>query len=93
MKIETNQLRAFVMITNTRYPKDAEFDAGTFPDTFSDAYLNHYADAYVAQRIHAYGVSLESYLYAPADYDLLALDPEPLLPAQQPIRHRRYLGA
>ena len=56
--------------------------------TYPDAYLNHYADAYVAQRMHAYGVSLESYLYDPASYDALALEPEPLLPAQQAVRER-----
>lgn len=56
----------------------------------TDAYLTYHADAYVAQRMHAYGVSLETYLHATpeqrADYDTLALEPEPLLPAQQDVR-------
>lgn len=56
----------------------------------TDEHLNHYADAYVAQRLRAYGVSLETYLHATpeqrAGYDMLALEPEPLLPAQQDVR-------
>lgn len=55
----------------------------------TDEHLNYYADAYAAQRLHAHGVGLESYLAATpeqrADYDLLALEPEPLLPAQQAV--------
>lgn len=60
--------------------------------TFTDAYLNYHADRYAAQRIHAFGVSLETYLMATpeqqADYDRLALEPEPLLPAQERVRER-----
>ncbi len=59
---------------------------------FSDAHLNYYADCYVAQRMHAFGVGLETYLAATpeqrAEYDRLALDPEPLLPAQERVRDR-----
>ena len=60
----------------------------------TDEHLNYYADAYAAQRLHAFGVSLESYLAATseqrADYDLLALEPEPLLPAQAAILGVNY---
>lgn len=60
--------------------------------TYPDAYLNYYADAYMAQRLHAFGVGLETYLGATpnqrADMDRLALEPEPLLPAQQAVRDR-----
>lgn len=55
----------------------------------TDEHLNYYADAYAAQRLHAFGVSLESYLSATpeqrAGYDALALEPEPLLPEQRII--------
>ena len=55
----------------------------------TDEHLNYYADAYVRQRLYAHGVGLETYINATpeqrADYDLLALEPEPLLPAQQAV--------
>ena len=58
----------------------------------TDEHLNYYADRYAAQRLHSYGVSLETYLYATpdqrAEYDALALDPEPLLPAQRAVMER-----
>lgn len=56
--------------------------------TYSDEYLNHYADRYVAARLQAHGVSLEQYLADPASYAALALAPEPLLPAQQAVARR-----
>lgn len=56
--------------------------------TYSDAYLDHYADRYVAGRLHAHGVSLDAYLADPARYDALTWAPEPLLPAQQAVAAR-----
>ena len=56
--------------------------------TYSDAYLNHYADRYVANRLHAHGVSLDAYLADPARYHALAWEPEALLPAQQAVADR-----
>ena len=53
-----------------------------------DPYINHYADRYVAQRLRAHGVSLDAYLADPARYDALALQPEPLLPAQRAVAQR-----
>lgn len=50
---------------------------------YPDAYLNHYADLFVARRLGAHGVTLEQYLAEPALYDHLVDQPEPLLPAQQ----------
>ena len=48
-----------------------------------DAQLNYHADRYIAQRISAHGITFERYLTDPAHYDTLALQPEPLLPAQR----------
>lgn len=56
--------------------------------TYSDAYLNHFSDRYVALRLRAHGVSLEQYLARPALYEPLALEPEPLLPAQRLVSRR-----
>ncbi len=53
-----------------------------------DPYLNHYADRYVAARLHAHGVNLDAYLAHPERYEALALEPEPLLPAQQAVARR-----
>lgn len=53
-----------------------------------DPYLNHYADRYVALRLRAHGVTLDQYLAQPAVYEPLALEPEPLLPAQQAVAAR-----
>ncbi len=55
---------------------------------YSDEYLNHFADQYSAARLHAHGVSLDAYLADPHRYDALALEPEPLLPAQQAVAQR-----
>lgn len=52
---------------------------------YPDEYLNYFADKYVAERIGAHGVSLEQYLAEPARYARLALEPEPLLPAQRAV--------
>lgn len=48
-----------------------------------DALLDHHADRFIAQRVSAHGVTFEQYLTDPARYDALALEPEPLLPAQR----------
>lgn len=48
-----------------------------------DAQLDYHADRYIAQRVSAHGVTFEQYLTDPARYDTLALEPEPLLPAQR----------
>ncbi|WP_237673607.1 hypothetical protein [Vreelandella profundi] len=51
--------------------------------TYSDAHLEHYADRFIAQRMARHGVNLAEYLVNPAQFERLALEPEPLLPAQQ----------
>ena len=56
--------------------------------TYSDEYLNHHADRYVADRLHARGVSLEAYLADPHRYHAVAWEPESLLPAQQAVADR-----
>lgn len=60
--------------------------------THPDETLNYYADAYAAQRLRAHGLGLETYLAATpeqrAGYDALALEPEPLLPAQGEVMDR-----
>lgn len=51
--------------------------------TYSDAHLEHYADRFIALRMARHGVNLAQYLINPAQFERLALEPEPLLPAQQ----------
>lgn len=53
--------------------------------TLSDALLEHHAENYIARRIGAHGVSFEQYLTDPAHFDALALEHEPLLPAQRAV--------
>lgn len=50
-----------------------------------DAQLDYHADRFIAQRISAHGVTFEHYLADPVRYDALALEPEPLLPAQRAV--------
>ena len=54
----------------------------------SDALLEHHAENYLARRIGAHGITFEQYLTDPKRYDTLALQPEPLLPAQQAVAQR-----
>jgi hypothetical protein len=56
--------------------------------TYSDEYLEHYADRYVAMHLRGHGVSLEQYLADPTRYEHLALEPFPLLPEQQAAQQR-----
>ena len=51
--------------------------------TYSDAHLEHYADRFVGLRLARHGVNLAQYLANPPAFERLALEPEPLLPAQQ----------
>ena len=53
-----------------------------------DPQLNYHADRYIAQRISAHGITFERYLSDPAYFDALALQPEPLLPAQRTVAER-----
>jgi hypothetical protein len=53
-----------------------------------DVMLDYYAHCYIAQRIGHHGITFETYLTDPARYDALALQPEPLLPAQQAVAQR-----
>lgn len=53
-----------------------------------DVMLDYYAHCYIAQRIGHHGITFEQYLTDPARYDALALEPEPLLPAQQAVAQR-----
>ncbi len=50
-----------------------------------DPQLNYHADRYIAQRISAHGITFERYLTDPQRFDALALQPEPLLPAQRAV--------
>lgn len=56
--------------------------------TYTDEYLEHYADRYMALRLRRHGVSLEDYLADPGRYEPLALEPLPLLPKQRMVAHR-----
>lgn len=56
--------------------------------TYSDEYLEHYADRYVAMHLKGHGVSLEQYLAEPARYEHLTLEPFPLLPEQRAVQAR-----
>lgn len=51
--------------------------------TYSDAHIEYYADRFIALRIARHGVNLAQYLINPAQFERLALEPEPLLPAQE----------
>lgn len=53
-----------------------------------DVLIDYYAHSYIAQRIGHHGVTFEQYLTDPERYDALALQPEPLLPAQQAVAER-----
>ena len=50
-----------------------------------DPQLDYHADRFIAQRISAHGVTFEQYLTDPDRFDTLALEPEPLLPAQRAV--------
>lgn len=54
----------------------------------ADALLDTLAERYIAQRVGAHGVTFARYLTDPARYDALALEPEPLLPAQRAVAQR-----
>lgn len=56
--------------------------------TYSDEYLEHYADRYVALHLRGHGITLEQYLVEPARYEHLALEPFPLLPEQQAVKEQ-----
>lgn len=56
--------------------------------TYSDEYLEHYADRFVAMRLDLHGINLAQYLAAPARYERLALEPFPLLPEQRAVQAR-----
>ena len=56
--------------------------------TYTDEYLEHYADRYVEQRLARHGVSLEQYLAAPGRYAGVALEPEPMLAQQRAVQTR-----
>lgn len=55
---------------------------------YSDAYLNHYADQYVAMRLNLHGVTLEQFLAAPERYQHLADEPFPPLPEQLAVQRQ-----
>lgn len=55
---------------------------------YSDEYLDHYADRFIAMRLSSHGVTLAQYLSAPWRYEHLALEPEGLLPRQRRIQAR-----
>lgn len=55
---------------------------------YSDAYLNHYADRYVAMQLKRHGVTLDQYLADPAKYDHLEFEPFPPLPAQLAVQQQ-----
>tara|TARA_R110001606_G_scaffold212691_2_gene360473 strand:- start:1392 stop:1835 length:444 start_codon:yes stop_codon:yes gene_type:complete len=51
--------------------------------TYSDEHLEYYADRFIRLWIARHGVTLAQYLINPAQFERLALEPEPLLPAQE----------
>lgn len=56
--------------------------------TYSDEYLDHYADRYVAMHLKGHGITLDQFLANPARYEHLALEPFPLMPEQKAVRDR-----
>jgi len=56
--------------------------------TYSDEYIEHHADEFVAMRLDRRGLTLDQYLDNPARYADLVLEPEPLLEAQAEIQAR-----
>jgi len=60
--------------------------------TYSDATIEHYADRFIALRLARHGISLEQYLAHPERCERLALEPEPLLAAQQAAALRLWWG-
>ena len=61
---------------------------GETMQTYSDDYLNHYADRYMAMQLKRHGVTLDQYLANPARYEVLALEPFPALPAQLAVQRQ-----
>lgn len=53
--------------------------------TYTDAYLEYYANRYVAHYFKGHGITLQQYLAAPDRYEYLAYAPFPLLPAQNNV--------
>lgn len=51
--------------------------------TYSNEVLEYYADRFINLRIARHGFNLAQYLANPVQFERLALEPEPLLPAQQ----------
>lgn len=60
--------------------------------TYNDATLEHYADRFIALRLARHGVNLAQYLANPERFERLALEPEPLLPAQRDATLRLWWG-
>ncbi|SDK30924.1 hypothetical protein [Billgrantia gudaonensis] len=59
---------------------------------YSDAYLEHYADRFIALRLARHGVNLAQYLAHPERYEARALEPEPPLAAQRAVALRLWWG-
>ena len=53
-----------------------------------DPAIEYFADQYRRNRVEAHGIPFWLYLRDPAKFDLMALEPEPLLPAQQDVARR-----
>ncbi|WP_447926924.1 hypothetical protein [Vreelandella sp. EE27] len=51
--------------------------------TYSDSELEYFADRFVRLRLSRHGFNLAQYLANPVTAERAALEPEPLLPAQQ----------
>lgn len=49
---------------------------------YTDAHLEHYADRFMLLHLARHGVTLPQYLANVERFERLALEPEPLLPAQ-----------
>lgn len=55
---------------------------------YPDAYLDHYADRYMALCLRYHGITLLQYLAAPDACERAALEHMPLLPAQRVVQAR-----
>lgn len=53
--------------------------------TYTDEYLEHFANRYVALYLKGHGITLPQYLAAPERYEHLVFAPLPLLPAQHNV--------
>lgn len=55
---------------------------------FSNEYIDHHGQHFVANKLHLHGIRFEHYLRNPKQYKWAETEHLPLLPKQQMIRQR-----